>query len=457
MIGSGPGGYVAAIRAAQLGAEVTIIEEDKIGGTCLNVGCIPTKSLLHTAELYEEALHGETYGVLGDVRIDFTKAQKRKDSIVNQLVTGVNGLLKANKVKIVKGRGSLLSTTKVKVKKEGKEDVILEADKIILATGSTPFIPPIEGVDGKHCITSTGALELTEIPKSMVIVGGGVIGVEIANMYCSMGTKVEVVEMMPEILPNMDLELTRMLKKQLMKKGVVFHTSAKVVKISDQGSAAQVDVLDKDGKNLKLMGEKVLLSVGRRTNVSGIGLEELGIKMDRGRILVNKQMETSIKNIYAIGDCNGKMMLAHVASYQGEIAAENAMGHESEEDLKSNPACLYTNPEFASVGYTEEMAKEKNLSYKVGKFSLAGNGKSLIMGAEGTVKVLVGSKYGEILGVHILGPRATDLIGECALAIEMEATVDELIRTIHAHPTVSEAIKEAMLASDNRAIHMPNR
>ena len=426
-------------------------------GTCLNVGCIPTKALLHTAELYEDALHGESYGVLADVRIDFGKAQKRKESIVNQLVTGVNGLLKANKVKIVKGHGTLLSSTQVKVKKEGSQDMVVEADRIILATGSTPFIPPIEGVNGKHCITSTGALELQEIPKSMVIVGGGVIGVEIANMYCSMGTKVEVVEMMPEILPNMDLELTRMLKKQLMQKGVVFHTSAKVMKIMEAGSEARVEVLDKDGKKLHLMGEKVLLSVGRRTNVQGLGLEELAVRTDRGRVLVNEKMETSLKNVYAIGDCTGKMMLAHVASYQGEIAAENAMGHESVEDLKSNPSCLYTSPEFASVGYTEEQAREKNLSYKIGKFSLAGNGKSLIMGAEGTVKVLVGSKHGEILGVHILGPRATDLIGECALAIEMEATVDELVRTIHAHPTVSEAIREAMFASDKRAIHMPNR
>jgi len=457
VIGSGPGGYVAAIRAAQLGGEVVIVEEDKIGGTCLNVGCIPTKALLHTAELYEGALHGETYGVMAEVKIDFTKAQKRKEDIVNQLVGGVKGLLKANKVQVVKGHGTLISNRQVKVQVKGKEDVVFEADKIIVATGSTPFIPPIEGVEGKHCITSTGALELSEIPKSMVIVGGGVIGVEIASMYNAMGTKVVVVEMQPEILPNMDVELVKMLKKQLISKGIKFHTSAKVVKISDLGKEARVDVLDQDGKSIELTGEKVLLSVGRKTNVAGVGLEALGVQIERGKILVDEKMQTNVDGVYAIGDCNGKMMLAHVASYQGEVAAENAMGHESRASLRSNPACIYTNPEFASVGVTEEIAKENKISYKVGRFSLAGNGKSLIMGSEGTVKVIVGTKYGEILGVHILGPRATDLIGECALAIEMETTVDELIKTIHAHPTVSEAIKEAMLASDNRAIHMPNR
>lgn len=457
VIGSGPGGYVAAIRAAQLGGDVTVVEKDKIGGTCLNVGCIPTKALLHTAELYEEALHGEKFGVMGDVRIDFTKAQKRKESIVNQLVSGVNGLLKVNKIKVVKGSGTIVNAKQVKVQNAGKDDVFLEADRIIIATGSSPFIPPIEGVETKHCITSTGALELTEIPKTMVIVGGGVIGIEIASMYSAMGTKIYVVEMQPEILPNMDVELVKMLKKQMQQKGIVFHTSAKVVKISELTDGARVDVIDETGKRLELHGDKVLLSVGRKTNVEGIGLESLGIKVERGRILVNEKMETNVDGVYAIGDCNGKMMLAHVASYQGEVAAENALGHNSIASLKSNPSCVYTNPELASVGITEEMAKEKNIAYKLGRFSLAGNGKSLIMDSEGMVKVIVGKEFGEILGVHILGPRATDLIQECALAIEMEATVDELIRTIHAHPTVSEAIKEAMLASDKRAIHMPNR
>ena len=457
VIGSGPGGYVAAIRAAQLGGDVVVVEKGKIGGTCLNVGCIPTKALLHTAELYEEALHGEKFGVMGDVRIDFSKAQKRKESIVNQLVNGVNGLLKVNKVRILKGHGTILSRNQVKVQMEGKEDVILEADRIIVATGSSPFIPPIPGVESKYCITSTGALELKEIPETMVIVGGGVIGIEIASMYSAMGTRIQVVEMQPEILPNMDVELVRMLKKQMQQKGIEFHTSAKVMRISDLADQAQVDVIDKDGRNLVLKGDQVLLSVGRKTNVEGIGLESLGIQVERGRILVDEKMETNVKGVYAIGDCNGKMMLAHVASYQGEVAAENALGHTSLASLKSNPSCLYTSPELASVGITEEMAKERNLSYKVGKFSLAGNGKSLIMDSEGMVKVIAGTEHGEILGVHILGPRATDLIAECALAIEMEATVDELIQTIHAHPTVSEAIKEAMLASDKRAIHMPNR
>lgn len=457
VIGSGPGGYVAAIRAAQLGGDVVVIEEDKIGGTCLNVGCIPTKALLHTAELYENARHGEAYGVMADVRIDFGKAQKRKDSIVNQLVGGVNGLLKVNKIKVVKGHGTIVNKRQVKVESPGKDDVMLYADKIIIATGSVPFIPPIPGVESKHCVTSTGALEFKEIPKSMVIVGGGVIGVEIATMYSAMGTKVHVVEMLSEILPNMDVELVKMLKKQFIQKGIEFHTSAKVVKISDVDGGARVDVIDKEGKNIELKGEKVLLSVGRRTNVAGLGLDEVGIATDRGRILVDEKMETNVDGVYAIGDCNGQMMLAHVASYQGEVAAENALGHASKSSLRSNPSCVYTNPEFASVGITEEMAKEQNLSYKAGKFSLAGNGKSLIIGTEGMIKVIVGKEYGEILGVHILGPRATDLIGECALAVEMEATVDELIQTIHAHPTVSEAIKEAMLASDKRAIHMPNR
>jgi len=457
VIGGGPGGYVAAIRAVQLGAEVTLVEKERIGGTCLNIGCIPTKSLLHTAEIYEEAMNGADYGVITTVKLDFAKAQIRKTAVTNQLVSGVEGLLAVNKVKVISGIASFIDKDAIQVKTTNGGIETMKADRFIIATGSVPVMPPLPGIDAKQCIDSTGALALQEVPKTMVIVGGGVIGVEIATLYSTLGCKVTIIEMQKEILPMMDGELTRIIRLKLAQKGVEIYTEAKVMSIKDDGALALIAVETSDGKSKIFPCEKALISVGRRTNTEALALDKAGIANDRGRITVNDKMETNVAGIYAIGDCIGKIMLAHIASVHGEVAAENALGHDSVFDGKTNPSCVYTNPEFASVGLTEEKAKELGIDYIVGKFPLSGNGRSLIMGGDGMVKFIAGKEYKEILGAHILGPRATDLIAECALAMQMEATIDEIITTIHAHPTVAEAVREAALAVDKRAIHMPNK
>lgn len=452
IIGGGPGGYVAAIRAAQLGAEVTLIEKDKLGGTCLNVGCIPTKAILQSAHLLEDAKNGKKLGVIAEPRLDFAAVQKNKAAVVRRLVNGVGSLMKNNGITVVRGTAGFLDQkTLVVENEEGRQEMTF--DRAIIATGSVPFIPPIPGIDSPACIDSTGALELEKVPESMVIIGGGVIGVEFSTAFLAFGTKVTIVEMMPQILPMMDGELTKSIRKTLEKKGVSIHTGTRVVSIEGREGSAVVHV-EVDGEKKSFEGEKVLVSVGRRTNTENLGLDRAGITHDRGRITVDSHMRTNVPEIYAIGDCLGKTMLAHVASVQGECAAENIMGHENVYDERTNPSCLYTEPEFASVGLTEERAKERGIPYLVGTFPLAGNGKALIMnGGEGTIKILADPKYKEILGVHILGPRATDLITEGALAIRLEATVEELISTIHAHPTLGEAVREAAMDVLGRAIH----
>lgn len=459
VVGGGPGGYVAAIRAAQLGGKVTLIEKNKLGGTCLNVGCIPTKVLLHAAEALTEAKHMDNLGIQVSVNgIDWKGVQYRKEAVTNQLVSGVTGLMKANKIRVIEGTASFASKTALEVvKKDGtKENVPF--DKVILATGSVPAVPPIPGVkENAACVDSTGALAFDHVPETLLVIGGGVIGMELATAYSRFGAKVTVVEAMPKLLPMMDGELTAMLRKKMEASGVTILTEAKVqsVEAAPVGAKVQVEV---GGKVESFEAEKVLVAVGRRTDTEALGLDKVGIAHDRGRITVNDKMETNVPNIYAIGDCLGKVMLAHVASAQGEVAAENALGETAVYDGKTNPSCVYTDPEFAGVGLTEEKAKEEGIPYQVGKFPLMANGKALIMnGGEGMIKFIIGKEYGEVLGVHILGPRATDLIGECALAIGMEATVDEIYATIHAHPTVTEAVREAALAATKRAIHIPNK
>lgn len=451
VIGGGPGGYVAAIRGAQLGAEVTLIEKEYLGGTCLNVGCIPTKALLHTAELYEEAKHGAEYGVIAEPKLDFAKAQVKKQAVVNQLVNGVKGLMSANKIKVIMGAAAFTGKNSVKVNNK-----TIQFDKAIIATGSIPAKPPIPGIDAKQCIDSTGALALEKVPKIMVIIGGGVIGVEMATVYATMGCKITIVEMLDAILPMMDRELTGIIRKKLESKGVTILTGAKVLSLEDKGAFAIVNVEAKNG-NKTLQAEKVLVSVGRRINTEVLQLAKADIHHDRGRIPVDDKQQTNVPNIYAIGDCTGGCMLAHVASVQGEIAAENALGYVVAYDGKTNPTCVYTSPEFAGVGLTEEQVKEQELEYTVGRFPLAANGKSLIMGGDGLIKIIAGKNYGEILGIHMVGPRATDLIAEGSLAVGTESTLDEIINTIHAHPTVGEAVREAALSAEKRAIHIPNR
>ncbi|MDR3244109.1 MAG: dihydrolipoyl dehydrogenase [Elusimicrobiota bacterium] len=455
VIGAGPGGYVAAIRAAQLGAEVTLIEKNNMGGTCLNVGCIPTKALLHCAEILEEARTAGEYGI--DIAVkgfDWNKIQAKKDSIVKQLVNGVTGLMKVNKIAVIKGTAKILSQTSVQI--DGKDKIA--SDKIIIASGSIPAIPPIDGVKGNPlCIDSTQALSLDKVPQSLLVIGGGVIGIELATVYSILGAKVTIIEALPKLLPMMDAELTLMLKDALVKRGINIIASAKVISVEQAGAKAKVNV-ENAGKKEVFEADKVLVAVGRRTDTESLGLDGAGIKHDRGKIIVNDKMETNVRGIYAIGDCLGKVMLAHTASAQGEIAAENALGHNGVYDGKTSPSCVYTIPEFAGVGAIEEELKEKKIDYIVGKFPLSANGKSLIAnGGQGMVKVLLGKEYKEVLGVSMIGPRATDIIGEAALAIGMEATVEDIINTIHAHPTITEAVREGFLSAQNRAIHSVNK
>ena len=453
VIGGGPGGYVSAIRASQLGAEVHLVENEKIGGTCLNVGCIPTKVLLHTAELYHSVLHGDSIGLTADnLKIDWNSLIKRKQTVINRLVGGVEGLLKANKVIVHKGKASLEDERTVRV---GDQEII-KGDKIILGFGSLPIHLNFPGSDLPGVIDSTAALSLPKPPASIVIVGGGVIGVEFASLFASMGTKVTVVELLPEILPLIDKEITEIIKKEMKKLGITFMNQAKLSRV-EKGSKDLIACVDFNGKAEQLPVEHVLVAIGRKPNTTDVGLEKLGIKMDRNKIIVNKDFETSIPGVYAIGDCNGQIMLAHAASSQGVAAVEHALGHHSEYLPNTIPSCIYTSPEVASVGLTEEEAKKKNIDYNVGKFPLAGNGKSVIENnGVGMVKIIAGKKHGEILGVSMVGPRVTDIIAEAALAIRLEATVDELISTIHAHPTISESMAEAALSVNGSAIHWIN-
>ncbi|MHB9940078.1 dihydrolipoyl dehydrogenase [Clostridium sporogenes] len=459
VIGGGPGGYVAAIRGAQLGAEVTLIEKEKLGGTCLNVGCIPTKVLLHSSELLHEVKEAKALGigVNEEVKVNWPQLQNRKNTVVNTLVSGVSSLLEHNKVKVINGTATFEGKSSIKVTKDQGESENIQFDNVIISSGSFPFIPPIKGKELEGVIDSTGALSLDSIPKSMVIIGGGVIGIEFANIFNSLGCKVTVIEMLPFILPPVDREISEILKEKLKKDGIDIYNNCKVTKIENNNENLKVS-FEEDNSKLNIEAQKVLIAVGRRANISNLNLESTGVYIEKGYISVNDSMETNIKGIYAIGDCTGKNMLAHVASDQGIIAVENIMGKNKKMDYKTVPACVYTKPELASVGLTEEQAKEKGIDYKVGKFPLIYNGKSLIMNdTGGFIKIIADKKYEEVLGVHILGPRATDLITEAALALRLEATLEEIITTVHAHPTIGEAMKEAALAVNKEAIHMVNK
>ena len=455
VIGGGPGGYVAAIRAAQLGAETHLVEQENLGGTCLNVGCIPTKALLHTAELYHAVRSGERIGLKCEsVTIDWPALMNRKQSVVRRLVGGVGGLLKANGVTVHKGTGELAGAGRVNV--HGAKEEVLAADAILVSTGSVPVKLNFPGADLPGVIDSTGALSLPKLPASMVIIGGGVIGIEFAALYAAMGSKVTIVELLPEILPGIDSELAVTLKQSLGKEGVVFMNGAKLDSVSQAAGGLAVKVLV-GAEAKEIVADIVLVAVGRRAFTDGAGLEASGVKLERGRVSVDANYQTNVPGVYAIGDCNGITMLAHAASHQGIAAVEHALGHGAAgHGQPIVPACVYTSPEIAAVGITEDKAKEQGIAYKKGVFPLAGNGKAMIdEGESGFIKILAGAKYGEIIGVHMIGPRVTEMIGEATLAMRLEATVDELVTTIHAHPTVSESIGEAALAVTDEAIHWP--
>ena len=462
IIGGGPGGYVAAIRAAQLGAQVTLIEKEHLGGTCLNVGCIPTKCLLHSAELVENIKNqGKDIGVeVSGLTVNFPQVIAHKNDISKKLTGGVSGLLRMNKVKVVSGTAAFTAPKTLSVTKTDGGQETMTADAIIIATGSVNAQPPIPGLkENPNCIDSTGALSLEALPKSMVVIGGGVIGLELACAYAAFGTKITVVEAMDHMLPMLDADLTRIGVEHMKKMGIEFHLECPVQSVEESPAGARVVCKDKAGQTVSFEAEKVLVAIGRRANTASLGLEAGGIRNDRGRILVNERMETSVPGVYAIGDCvSGYAQLAHTASAMGEVAAENIMGIPAVYNEKTNPTCVYIEPEAASVGLTEEQCKAQGIDYKVGKFPMAGNGKALILnGGEGLVKIIAGKQYGEVLGMHIIGPRATDLIAEGALAIGCELTVEELISTIHSHPTVTETMREAALDVEGICIHAAPR
>lgn len=454
VIGGGPGGYVAAIRAAQLGAEVHLVEKNKIGGTCLNVGCIPTKVLLHSTELLDEIKQGKELGIRADnINLDWEVLLKRKEKIVNRLTGGVAGLLKAYGVSIHMGTAVIKDRYTVQV--EGSKQEQVKADFIIVASGSVPVRLRFPGADLPGVIDSTAALSLDSVPKSMIIIGGGVIGVEFASVYNSLGCKVTIVEMLSDILPTLDKEITAAVREELEKKGVRLLNDTRVTEVSKKDTELTIN-MDYKGRVKYLKAEKVLVAVGRMPYTDLLGLDTIGVTLERGKIDINDSYQTNVDNIYAIGDCNGRLMLAHVASAQGVFAVEHALGHNPIYCQETVPSCIYTNPEVACVGLSEEEAKKKGIPYKVGRFALSGNGKALICNeGKGFIKIIVGKKYDEILGVHMVGHRATDIIAEAALAIRLEATVDELVTTIHAHPTVTEAMLEAALDVNNMAIHWP--
>ena len=462
VIGGGPGGYVAAIRAAQLGAEVTVVEKQYLGGTCLNVGCIPTKCLLHSAELVEQIkTQGKDIGVeVEGVKVNFPQVIAHKNAISKQLTSGVAGLLKMNKVKKVDGTAKFTGEKQLEVTKADGSKETMTADAIIVATGSVNAQPPIPGLkENPNCIDSTGALSLEKLPQTMVVIGGGVIGLELACAYAAFGTKITVVEAMDHMLPMLDGDLTKIGVAHMKKMGMDFHLECPVQSVESSPVGAKVVCKDKSGKTVSFEAEKVLVAIGRKANTAGLDLAAGKIDNDKGRILVNDKMETNVPGVYAIGDCVfGHAQLAHTASAMGEVASENICGLEAHYCEKTNPTCVYMEPEAASVGLTEEQCKAQGIAYKVGKFPMSANGKALILnGGEGLVKIIAGAEYGEILGMHIIGPRATDLICEGALAIGSELTLDELAATIHSHPTVTETMRECALDALGRAVHIPPR
>lgn len=445
IIGAGPGGYVCAIRAAQLGAEVHLIERETVGGTCLNVGCIPTKVLLHAADTLN-TLHGQTCIKTEGLSLDWAELQREKQRTVNQLVRGVDGLLRANGVSMHKGEAFLKTANTVSVGGES-----LSADAIVLATGSSPSAIPFQGNDLPGVIDSTEALSLEAVPKSLAILGGGVIGCEFAYLYSSLGAKVAVVEMLPQILPTLDGQIAAKLRKALEQRGVEIHASARLQKARQADGALTLELEVEAARQEELLCEKLLVAVGRRPNTSGLNLEGVGVKTENGAVKVDADFSTNIPGIYAIGDCNGQIMLAHAASAQGEYVAEAIMGKQG----YYNADCIYTQPQVASVGLSEKAAQSAGVEYKLGLFPMAGNGKALIDGGrDGLVKVLA-SPEGQLLGAHIIGPDAVEMIGEMALAINIQAMDEDITSTIHPHPSVSEAIAEAVLALTGRAIHWP--
>ena len=455
VIGGGPGGYEAAIHAAQLGLKVAVVEESEMGGTCLNRGCIPTKSLLHSAEVYNIVKHSAEFGILTEqVDFDYAKIAAKKDAVVKQLRSGVEFLVKSNGGAILSGRGVIKDINTIEV--VGRDNQTITTDKMIIATGSRPSKPHIPGLDGSKVLDSDGVLNLTTCPDKVIIIGGGVIGVEFATIFNSLGKEVTIIEMTDMILPTVDIEISLLLRKSLENKGIKIYTGSKVTSVKSESKA--VCSFINGGKELCAEGDIVIVAIGRKPNSENLGLENVGIQTERGFIKVNDNLETSINGIYAIGDVTGKVQLAHVASAQGLVAAANTAGQNRKMNYSIVPGCIYTSPEVATVGLTEADALKKGYKVKIGRFPINANGKSMLMGErEGLIKVITDKDTGEILGAHIMGPRATEMISEISVAMKLESTIEEVADTIHPHPTVSEIIMEAAHdAMEGFCINKPN-
>ena len=461
VIGSGPGGYPAAIRASQLGLKVAIVEKESLGGVCLNWGCIPTKALIKSAQVYDYVKHSANYGITTTgVNHDFGAVIKRSRGVADKMSKGVQFLMKKNKIEVIMGYGKVLSRGKVEVKDaEGKTQVV-DTKYIIIATGGRTRELPNLKQDGKKVIGYREAMVLPTQPKSMIIVGSGAIGVEFAYVYNSMGTKVTIVEFLPRIVPVEDEDISRELEKQYRKQGIEIMTNASVESLDTTGALVKAKVKQLDGSFVTLEADIVLSAVGVVANIENIGLEQNGIKTDKGRVIVDKYQQTSIASIYAIGDCSPGQALAHVAAKEGINAAEHIAYQEKKHnhipegiDYNNIPGCTYCIPEIASVGYTEKAAKEAGYEVKVGKFPFMASGKASAAGAtEGFVKVIFDAKYGEFLGCHMIGANVTEMIAEAVVARKLETTSHELLNAIHPHPTMSEGLKEAVAAAYGEAI-----
>ena len=445
IIGGGPAGYVAAERAGHKGLKVLLFEKKSMGGVCLNEGCIPTKTLLYSAKTYENVLHGDKYGVFGDnIRFDFAKMMARKNKVVRKLVAGVEGKMKMNHVTVIKGEAMIVGRGKegVEVSCEGNT---YKSKNLLICTGSEAFIPPIPGLSesGDIILTNREILDLKEQPASLVIIGGGVIGMEFASFFNSLGTKVTVVEMLPEILGGLDLEISSMLRDHYAKKGIEFNLNAKVVKV--EGNKV---IFEKEGRTETIEGDKILVSVGRRPVTAGFGLENLNIELFRGGIKVDEKMRTNVPGVFAAGDVTGFSLLAHTASREGEVVVNNLTGRNDIMRYNAIPGVVYTNPEVAGVGETEESARAKGIKFRIAKLPMAYAGRFVAEneGGSGLCKVLVGDKYGEVIGVHMLGNPCSEMIYGACMAIEQEMTLDQLQEVVFPHPTVSEIFKETIFA-----------
>jgi dihydrolipoamide dehydrogenase len=456
VIGGGPGGYVAAIRAAQLGAKTLLIEKDRLGGTCLNRGCIPTKTMLADAKLYNDAKFSSVLK-MKDLQIDMKQLLARKNEVVKRMTMGVQFLIRNNGITLSQGKAKFIDRRTIEVEEE-KGRGLFESQRIIIATGSVSAQIPNVDIDGKVILTSTEMLEITSIPKELIVIGGGVIGMEFACLFNSLGSKVTVIEMLPEIISTEDEEMIRGLTTLLKKRNIQIYTDTKVKEAKVKRGRSEVTVVNKEGKEVLFKSEKALVAVGRSPYTEGLGLEKIGIAFNGKFIKVNEKMETNIPGIYAIGDVTGRQMLAHKASAEGIAAAENALGRKNHVDYSKIPNCIYTFPEVASIGLTQRQAKEKGLQVRIGRFPFESNGRALATrDSEGFVKVIADMDLGQVVGVHILGDHATNMIGGPVLAMALEMTVEEMGKTVQAHPTLNEALAEAALDAMKEAIHLPKK